>query len=259
MVGELTNLQVLVTRQFATALPLYARIKSLGAKVQILPLFNIESLLKMEDILQIQQQAEFSDLAICTSKNAAQIILPHLQSSKHLAWAAVGPGTARYMQAMVTKTVCYPHAPPYDSANLIATLQASDMNLCNSKIQLFTGYDGNNELKIRLLELGAKVTVQELYRRTLPAISVDVFTKLFSVEPEIDIIVITCTTSLVNLMYFADLANIDIRRYKLLVVSNRIYKYAIRSGFLKVYVAASMSTEDILSELLRSCSSILNV
>lgn len=259
MVGELANLNVLVTRQFDAAWPLAKKIEFFGAKVQILPLFSIESLVHDAYLTQIQQQIVATDVAICISKNAAQIILPRLQHAPHLTWAAVGPSTAQYMQTMIAQKVLHPAMPPYDGNALIRQLQSSRPNLSSSHVMIFTGMDGANELQAWLIEEGATVTTSVLYRRILPAIALDFFTQIFCSKPEIDVIVITCTTSLANLIYFADLANIEIRQYKLLVVSNRIYKYAIERGFFKIYIAASMSEAGILSGLLQNYSSIFNV
>lgn len=75
------------------------------------------------------------------------------------------------------------------------------------------------------------------------------FAKLFNTPPKIDIILITCITSLVNLVEMAKKVDVRLTNMPLLVISQRIYTFAMARGFKHVCVAKSIAEEDIVDAL----------
>lgn len=249
MSNELANLRVLLTRQSANADNLAANIANMGGSSVHLPLFAVQSVLHPAYIQDIQNRLNKCKLAICVSRNAAELILPICNNNPDVTWATVGLKTAEYLQGSGIKKVLYPSSTPYDSSALMQVLKLNNIKLQNQYIMVFTGEQGDNWLQNALLEQSAVVDVVPVYKRVMPAITSDQLINIFNSTPKIDIIVITCVTSLVNLMQLAKTAAVEVLNMPLLVVSKRIYEYAIRQGFSKVFTANSMSEQDILSAL----------
>lgn len=249
MLGSLNNLRVVLTRQVNTVDDLGMKIAELGGSSVHLPLFAIESLLDADYLQEILIKLQNCSLAICISKNAAEILLPHYQATD-LTWAAVGPSTANYLQQHGIKQVLYPATSPFDSAALLQLLKLNNKNLQNQYIMVFTGAQGDGWLSSALADLNATVETIPLYKRVMPAISTDQFIKVFKNPPGVDLILITCTTSLVNLILLAQMAGFEVRSTPLLVISHRIYTYALAQGFTKVHKAHGMSEQEIMTGII---------
>lgn len=245
----LANLRVLLTRQSVSADTLAADITKMGGSSIHLPLFAVQSLLQPAYIQEIQRKFNKCKLAVCVSRNAAELILPFCAGNPDVTWATVGLKTAQCLQEFGIKNVLYPPSPPYDSAALMQVLKLNNIKLQNQYIMVFTGEQGDNWLQNALLEQNSVVDVVPVYKRVMPDITSGQLISIFNATPKIDIIVITCVTSLVNLMQLAKSAAVEVFNTPLLVVSKRIYEYAIGQGFRTVYTANSMSEQDILSAL----------
>ncbi len=108
MPGNLNHLKVLLTRQASTVDDLQAQIAALGGSSINLPLFAIESLLDQQLVAALQIKFKRGALALCISRNAAQIVLPHLSQPNAVTWAAIGPSTAQYLQQQGVAKVLFP-------------------------------------------------------------------------------------------------------------------------------------------------------
>jgi len=115
---------------------------------------------------------------------------------------------------------------------------------------ILTGADGNNLLAETLQQQGARVEITSLYKRTIPRISTLELQTVLNAAAVIDIMVITCVTSLANLQVLAESAGVNPFGIPLLVVSSRISTYALERGFVNVRVAKGMSDENIVTALL---------
>ncbi len=247
--GNFEGLVVWLTRQPGNNTQLANMIKQLQGTVINLPLFAVESLLTDKLHTKINKELSLASLCICVSRNAAELTADRL-SNFNGKIATMGPATAEYIQSLGISEVIFPQGSPFDSKHLLQTLQNKHIKLLNEYIIILTGLDGDNWLGQSLNKVGANVTVLPVYKRVLPNIY-DQFIKIFNEKYKVDIIVITCTTSLANLIELAQRANFFVYDTPLLVVSKRIGDYAVERGFNTVYIADSMQDEDILKALQR--------
>lgn len=247
--NSLLNKTILITRQPGVAKDLCEEIMALGGQTINFPLFAVESLLTAEYRLQINQKIAECALAVCVSRNAANL-LNQFNNIQEKTWATIGPNTASSLQSIGIRHLLYPNQPPYDSKGLVDILNRQQVKLRNQYIIVLTGEQGDVWLQNALEKQGAKVEVLPIYRRIMPIQAFAEIKDIFSSAHKFDIILITCITSLANLIQMSESSNIKIRQIPILVVSDRIRKYAVNQGFEKIYTAASMSDADILSTLL---------
>jgi len=242
MTNNLKNFTVLITRQPKHSAELITMIEEHHGSCICVPLFEIEPTIDAVLKDKIQQGLKRAYMAICISRNAAELILPLVDKSLNIYWATMGPTTAKYLQQQgLSKVVC-PPTPPFDSAALVAYLKSASINLANQYVMLFSGEDGLSWLGEELGRQGAQVELLSVYKRIIP--------ELIPALPKFDIALISCVTSLISLKQAAAQHQLAIVDMPLLVVSDRIRQNAIEMGFLKVYTANSMSNADILSALL---------
>ncbi len=250
MFGDLDGVKIVVTRPEVAAESLIATLTQLGANVVSLPLFAIEPLLNSKKLVQTAQALSRSDLVICISRNAADIILPYIDDPIAINWVTIGPVTAKYLLQYGASNVICSLQLPFDSDSLLLELQLKIKTLKNKCIIILTGADGNKRLAETLQDLGSQVIIVSLYKRTVPNISVKQLQTVLNTGSAIDIMIVTCVTSLVNLQALAESIGINPFGIPLLVVSYRIYLYAIERGFINVHVAKGMSSAEIVTALL---------
>jgi uroporphyrinogen-III synthase len=250
MANDLSDVNILITRQEQNGAELISKLSSYKANCIRLPLFAIQSMLNQVTSLDICSKLRRCALGVFVSRNAAELLLPHLDQNIPLQWACMGPETAQYLQQNGISQVIYPLHKPFDSSGLLQQLEFNNLNLSRQYIMLFSGEHGLAWLSEELRKRGAIVEVVSVYRRIMPSIDAHTVEKIFTSLPALDIIVITCVSSLVTLLQLTRNIGLGVYNIPLLVVSERIRKQAINMGFLKVYTANSMSDEDILSALL---------
>lgn len=246
--GDLSGLRIWLTRQMENNLSLANMImRHLGQPVCI-PLLDVESLLTDSLAASFLSRLAKCSICICISRNAAELMISYLKNYSGLL-AAVGPKTAEFLQTSLNKRVLYPSKAPFSSRSLFLSLMTNHSNLRKQYIMIMTGENGDDWLEHALLSQGANVDLVPIYRRVMPSKYYDQIRNMFHTKPKLDIILITCTTSLDNLLLVANKASYSIYDYPLLVVSHRIYAYAIDLGFTTVCVADSMQDNDILTAL----------
>jgi len=250
MYGDLHGSKIIVTRPAVAANTLIETLLRHGADVTNVPLLAVEPLLDPAQLSQKVQDLPNYDLVICISRNAAEIILPYIDDPSIVNWATIGPATAEYLQQCGALNVLCPLQTPFDSHSLLLELQLRAKILKNQCIMILTGSDGNNLLSEALQQRGARVEVVALYKRTMPRMSATQLQSLWSAATAVDIMVVTCVTSLINLQALAKSAGVNPFGIPLLVVSYRISTYAHARGFVSVYVAKGMSDADIVAALL---------
>jgi uroporphyrinogen-III synthase len=248
----LDKVKVLITRQEKFSAGLIQRLTALGADCFSLPLFAIETKLDAKKIANINQTLGCCKLAIMISRNAAEVLVPHLARDLLLSlrWASIGPASAQYLQASGIRQVICPSKGPFDSLALIQALKRKNIELLNQSIALIGGEDGNTTLIQELDNLGANTKVMTVYKRVLPQGVEQKVDQLFNLDAQLDIIVISCVTSLQNLVLLTKNIGSSVLAKPLLVVSDRIHRQAIDMGFLNVYTAKGMSDEAIVAGLI---------
>lgn len=251
MSNSLAGVNILVSRPEKHAHNLVTAINLLHGNVICVPLFKIDSILDSALLDQINSEIANCDLAICTSRNVAELLLPEIYHYQKVTWAAVGPATAEFLLDYGIDKVLYPKHAPFDSEGLISLLKSEGYALANMKVVIFTGDGGREYLSQELCALGAKVNNIIIYKRSLPEITSNDLLELLFIKHRTNIIIITCVTSLINLCGLSADSWPKVLQIPLLVVSKRIFDYAINMGFVSVYNAGEMSDVGILNTLAR--------
>lgn len=240
-------MKILITRQESLTHDLVKRLAALHVNSVIFPLFAVESKLDKVSLQKLTVNLQSASLGVFISRNAAELVVPHLAPINGVCWASVGPATAEYLQTLGLWRIIYPQQPPFDSQGLIKQLKLANVDLINKQVLLFTGENGNNWLANEFAQLGAIVKIIEVYKRVLPAVTVTELEKVFKSRPKIDLILITCVTSLINLQLLTARIGVGIFNTPLLVVSNRIHEAALDMGFVTVYNSNGMTDAEIFS------------
>ena len=254
MIDTLDNLHILITRQQKQSETLGKKIVQLQGRFTVFPLFEIRPVGTRVAIEAAVASALRQDIIIFTSKNSVKYIMPIIKKLKptveqlqNRLWASIGPGTAELLTDHGIPAVLYPPVGPYNSERLFQLLQLKSLK--NKRISLFTGRERQTQLEIELSKEGAVVEVIEVYQRCKPAFNLQEFDKLIS-DDLVDIIVVTCETSLQNLLYLSKKLDKVFWSLPLLVISERIYQKAMNLGFSNIILTSSMTDEAILSTLL---------
>ena len=167
MTEPLAGRTVLVTRPAPQAAALAQAIEAAGGEAFVFPALAIEAV--PHDALQAPlARLREADLAIFISPSAAQFGVAAIQAGGGLAPAteifAVGPGTARALQAQGTRAVITPDGQ--DSEALLALRQLADV--AGKRVVIVRGVGGRTLLADTLAARGAQVGFLECYRRVLP-------------------------------------------------------------------------------------------
>ena len=167
MTEPLAGRTVLVTRPAPQAAALAQAIEAAGGEAFVFPALAIEAV--PHDALQAPlARLREADLAIFISPSAAQFGMAAIQAGGGLAPAteifAVGPGTARALQAQGIRAVITPDGQ--DSEALLALRQLADV--AGKRVVIVRGVGGRTLLADTLAARGAQVGFLECYRRVLP-------------------------------------------------------------------------------------------
>jgi uroporphyrinogen-III synthase len=252
MAKSLQDVKILLTRQQGQNNDLQEQITVLGGTAINFPLFAVESLVHEEWSKGIAQRLAEFNLAIMVSKNAAELCLANLPREVvgSLTWACVGQATARYLEAQSLHVAFYPKQPPFNSQTLVDELVSQSFALERAKVQIFTGADWDRGLSTLLRQKGAEVQVDIVYKRIQPKFAIPEIHRIFNANRTVDIILITCVTSLLHLQQLFCEYKIDKWDLPLLVVSQRIAQAALEMGFINVYTSESVLDTDIISSLI---------
>ena len=254
MAEILDNLHVLITRQQEQSQALGKKILQLQGRFTVFPLFEVRPVGHQTVIETAVEKSLTRDVIIFTSKNSVKYIMPFIKKIRPTVeqlqsrlWSSIGPGTAELLTDHGIPAVLYPPVGPYNAERLFQLLKLK--NLKNKQVTLFTGKERRTQLETELAKEGSEVEVVEVYQRGRPAFNLREFEKIVT-DDLVDIIVVTCETSLQNLLYLSKKLNKVFWSLPLLVISERIYQKAMNSGFSNIILASSMTDEAILSALL---------
>jgi uroporphyrin-3 C-methyltransferase len=167
MTQPLTGRTVLVTRPAHQAAALAQVIRAAGGTAFEFPAIEVEAVALDELSIPLARLAE-ADIAIFISPNAAQFGIAAIRARDALPGAvrvfAVGPGTARALQAQGVSGVITPDGQ--DSEALLALPQLQDV--AGKRVVIVRGVGGRMLLAETLRQRGAQVALMECYRRVRP-------------------------------------------------------------------------------------------
>lgn len=157
--------------------------------------------------------------------------------------AAIGKSTARELQSLGLNVDLMPTAG-FDSESLLAmpALQAVE----GEKLLIVKGQGGREELANVLRKRGAEVDYWDVYKRVPPATDGSELINLLEYD-RLNLIVITSAEALQNLFDMAgEKYNKKLAATPLVVVSQRIQRFAAEIGFTQISVAECPSDEAII-------------
>lgn len=236
MTKKLAGLKVLVSRLSQHAAPIAEAIEHLGGHAVCQPLYTIESTID-DDLSQYLRDLEGSIfLAIFNSRNAVEIAMPYLSRVFAQNWAAMGPSTAEQLTSLGLDAIIRPGFRNANSAGLFNLMLEKKLELKGRKVVIFTGADFDDTLYNSLKREHAEAENIVVYKRGAPSD--------LNIPHDIDVILITCVTSLINLQHaYPDL---DL---PIVAASDRIARIALEKGYSKVYTSISMQDVDLIDAL----------
>lgn len=167
MSGPLAGRTVLVTRPAHQAAALEQAIRAAGGDAFGFPALAIEAIPAAALTAPLAQLAG-ADIAIFISPNAARFGMAAIHAGGSLPLSvrifAVGPGTARALQALGVSDVVTPDGQ--DSEALLALPQL--VNIAGKRVMIVRGVGGRALLAESLAARGAQVNFMECYQRVRP-------------------------------------------------------------------------------------------
>jgi uroporphyrinogen-III synthase len=194
----------------------------------------------------IQPLSEYQWL-IFTSTNAVNFALKanggKIGGFKSTSIASIGKATAKTLQTAGIEVNLLPTAG-FDSEALLAMPEMQAVGDAN--ILIVKGQGGREELANVLRQRGAYVSYWEVYKRVRPDVDCSELMKLID-HDKLDVIIITSSESLQNLVdMLGNKYNKKLVTTALVVVSQRIERFAADIGFTRISVAECPSDEAIL-------------
>ncbi len=255
---SLAGMGVVVTRPVHQAEGLCQLIESYGGKAIRFPTLAISEPHDSAAAQHIIDHLEDYQMAIFTSANAVRwglrwglerrfSELPILQR------VAIGKATAQTL-SQCAAPAHWVSPPPFNSEALLTlpTLQAVD----GLSIVIFCGEGGREVLDATLRQRGAKVIKARVYRRSLPAVSINPLLHYWK-KGQIQAVVITSTESLKNLFALAgEVAKPWLCRTPLVVVSRRSQQTALQLGVQSSPLIASEVSDAAIVETLFELASL---
>jgi len=258
--SSLKDKWIVITRPKHQAEALRLKLEAEGANIILFPLLEI----KLPDNITLAKQQlaqiEDYDLAIFTSANAVDYSLRLLDKAKlqnklqstlkTLKVAAIGKKTAKLLEEKYAIKVDYFPSRGFNSEALLMMPEIKAYRE-DKNILILRGQDGREFLKEGLEAQGADVKYIDVYKRFFPQENLNVLKQQFN-KNQLDIILITSGTSLMNLFKFsAD--NKWLENSSLLIGSNRIKTQLINCYKFhgNVLSASDPSDETLYRELLK--------
>jgi uroporphyrinogen-III synthase len=173
--------------------------------------------------------------------------LPNLQR------VAIGRATAQALEQCAAP-VHWMSPPPFNSEALLALPVLHSVS--GLSIVIFRGEGGRELLRTTLRQRGAHVTIAQVYRRSLPAVSIDPLLHYWK-QGDIQAAIVTSTESLKNLFTLAgEVAKPWLRRTPLVVVSKRSQQMALQLGTESSPLVASEASDTAIVETLFELTSL---
>lgn len=250
--GSLAGMGIVVTRPVRQAEGLCQLVESYGGKAIRFPTLLISEPHDPASAKQIIDSLENDQMAIFTSVNAVRWGLrwgldrrfPELPTLQRV---AIGKATAQALLECAAPAH-WVSPPPFNSEALL-TLPVL-LSVSGLSIVIFRGEGGRNLLAKTLKQRGAKVIEAQVYRRSLPAASIDPLIQYWK-QGEIQAVVATSTESLKNLFTMAgEAAKPWLCRTPLVVLSRRSQKLALQLGAQSLPLMAPEASDTAIVETL---------
>jgi len=247
---DLKGLKVLVTRPGPQGELLCNRIDEVKGSSVYFPAIEIFPPDKLDLLHQQIKTLNQYDWIIFVSPQAvlqtAKVIHDNWPVLPEIKIAAIGAGTADTLKNFKFPVAVYPKKE-WNSEGLLELTEFKEVK--GKKIAIISGEGGREFLENTLIKRGAAVTKMVAYKRCPPK-DPAVFLQLLK-SHSIDIIVLTSNQGLENLekCVIPDKQEELLHSIRILVVSERIAKYAEELGFKKIILAKNASNESILDAL----------
>ncbi len=231
--------KIIITRPEPFASQLAAKLNAVGfANVVCLPCIEIEALpFSQADV----EKKDEIDILIFISRNAA-IYGHHLITTEKI--AAIGLGTKTELERYQKTVDIFPRQAPFNSETLLARPELLQVNY--KKIAIIRGGEGRGLLFDTLMARGAIVKYIDVYIRKKPHYSHKTLQHIFN-DTEHSLAICTSEELLQNLCDLAKIAEIDLSRLQLCVISARMAEYARKVGFTQpTIIANSPGDKDIV-------------
>lgn len=236
MTKRLECLKVLVSRLSQHAAPIAREIESLGGHAVCQPLYTVDPTIDEGVLKHLSILDGSTYLAVFISRNAVEIAMPYLSRGFAKNWAAMGPSTAEQLYTRGIETVISPGFSNANNVGLFNLMLEKKLEFKGSKVVIFTGADFDSSLYDNLERAHAEVENLVVYKRGVP--------NNLNIPHDIDVILITCVTSLMNL--HNALPDLDL---PIVAASDRIARVALEKGYSKVYTSNSMQDVDLIDAL----------
>ena len=252
MRSDLTSVTVLMTRALHQAGPLCELIEQangIAVRFPVTAICEVANLSELESVVAHVRQA---DKVIFVSPNAVEFGLKLLkthaiQIAPPTEILTVGPGTANRLREHGLVVSGIP-VDQYNSEGLLNLPQLLQVN--RQKVVIFRGEGGREQLRDRLVALGARVNYVECYQRSLPE-QIDVGAMTLWRNGKIDVVTLTSNTAVDNLLKILRPSNHDLFKKALIAtVSTRIEEYCRQLGCTgQILVSAGPGDEALVSRI----------
>ncbi|MDX1916285.1 MAG: uroporphyrinogen-III synthase [Methylophilus sp.] len=243
---SLANIGVAITRPVDQAKKLTRLITEAGGSTILFPLIEIAALEDYTQFESVIANLEVYDWVIFISSNAVQHGMPKITQfgiPNHLQFAAIGPVTAKELQAFGVNNILIPKER-FDSESLLALPEMHDMQ--NKQVMIVRGVGGREILADTLKARGAKVTFAECYQRINPQGHCDMLEHAWK-NQQLHAIVVTSSEAMRHLIDLAGNAE-WLKHIPLYVNHARIAELPMQLG-LKVVVTHTLGDEAMLQAL----------
>lgn len=249
---DLAGLRVVITRPAGQAAALVERIKQAGGQPLLFPLLAITDPADPEALRPRLAQLPKTDLLIFVSPNAVRYGLKQLAAYGGLPansrLACVGQGTARALEQLAGRPPDLLPAGGDDSEALLAL--PALQQIAGQQVVIFRGQGGREQLAETLRARGAQVRYAEVYQRVKPDNDPERLLGPLR-QGEIDIISVSSSEALANLIEFGAPELETLQRTPLVVFHQRIADSARRRGFHGPLRVCDQPGDDGLIEMLR--------
>jgi uroporphyrinogen-III synthase len=233
MPNDLSSLRVMVTRPAHQAGLLMEQLAAVGAKPWLFPLLEIVPITSAELDRHIQQLEQY-DMVIFISPNAVHYGVEAVTTRKtwpvSIKLATVGAGSAHELERHLNRVPDIMPASGNDSEALLAESAMQDVK--GKRILIFRGQGGRELLAKTLRARGAEVDYAEVYERRRPQVDTDPLNDALR-SKTIDVIVITSSEALDNLMAMVEPANQNaLRQIQMLVIHPRQAEHLRQHDFI---------------------------
>lgn len=247
----MSSLSVLVTRPSHQAEPLILALSESGYHAVSFPTITIEPSAPTPFLKQLDSHIVNYDMALFVSRNAVDFALQYLTADdipEHLALGVIGNGTLKALERHGVES----HIIPAESYNSEGLLSAEALQqVAGKRILIFRGQLGRNLLGDTLIQRGALVDYQEVYRRVLPDYPENHYADL--TEKKIpDLAIFTSAEGLKNcFLLLTEKQSRQLRNIPWLLISERMRETALNLRHnADIIIASKASDEGILQALM---------